>query len=97
MLHQWCCSGVKVVVGMGVLSPMINCAFCPSEMRSCGLASSSASVLFLMKLRVTAEGSVKANERWVIDLNWSQLKLPAGRVAPRSVEPPGAGKLAPTE
>ena len=37
-------------IGIGTLSPMRSCAFWPSEIRSCGLASSSASVLFLMNL-----------------------------------------------
>ena len=52
---------LKVVTGIGVRSPMTSCAFCPSAMRSCGCASSSAAPWFLMKLYVS-EGIAKPNE-----------------------------------
>ena len=70
------CRVLKVVVGIGTLSPITSCAFWPSEIRSCGLASSSASVLFLMKLSV-ADGMVKPNELMLICLSWPQVKLPS--------------------
>jgi hypothetical protein len=40
---------LKVVSGIGTRSPIVRLAFSPSVMRSCGLASSWASLLVLTK------------------------------------------------
>ena len=78
------------VTGTGTLLPISSCAFCPSEIRSCGLASSSAFVLSLMNVSV-ADGIVKPTELMAICCSWLQLNCPAPRGALRLVVPPGAG------
>src|SRR5512140_1636022 len=79
------CWVLIVVIGIGTLSPMMSWALAPSAIRSCGLARTSASLLFLMKLKATVGMAKVKSERPSFQI-WAHGRNPPPEVLPATDE-----------
>src|SRR5450759_3920414 len=86
------CVVLTVVTGIGIRSPIVSCAFSPSAILRCGLDRTSASVLFLMKLKEIV-GMEKAKSESPILKRSPHGRLPIGPVVGGAVPTPGTNPV----